>query len=206
MVVVIRELPASGRVNRTARVARGAAGAGAATLLAAASHALAGGTITWIALVATALLALPLCVALAGRVGSLWRLALGVSVSQLLYHWSFAGIGTATGGVSEVAPVHASHTMTLSALTATPAAEAADLLMWVSHAAAAVLTIALLHRGEQAALALLRLVLRAIPLSRPRALAIPRAATAVPTRDVAPLSGRLLDVGPISHRGPPLAA
>src|SRR5690606_28685168 len=96
--------------TRAARTARGALGAGAATLLAAVSHALAGGTITPLAVGATALLALPLCVGLAGRIGSLWRLSLAVGASQFLYHWSFWGLGTSSApGGAEPVPHHASH-------------------------------------------------------------------------------------------------
>lgn len=145
------------RMSRSVRVARGTAGALITTLLAAASHAAAGGVTTIFAVVATALLALPLCVALAGRTGSLWRLSLGVGVSQFIYHWSFAGLGitsasTSPAGIAE--SPHAAHLAQMQQfIPELAAAGTADALMWVSHALSALVTIAVLHRGERAMLA-----------------------------------------------------
>lgn len=154
-------------MSREARVVRGSVGALIATLFAAASHAAAGGAVTAVAVVATSLLALPLCVALAGRVGSLWRLAIGVGVSQFVYHWSFAGLGVASGspsggGLAE--SPHAAHLAQMQAFAPELAvAGAADALMWISHAVSAILTITLMHRGEHAMIALRSLLSRAIP-------------------------------------------
>ncbi|UOR02844.1 hypothetical protein MUN77_05910 [Leucobacter allii] len=202
-----RRARASARMGRGVRAARGASGALVATLLAAASHGLAGGAITWLAVAATALLALPLCTALAGRVGSLWRLVVGVGAAQFVYHWSFAGLGTGTaaGGAAEALPAHAAHLAALQRFT--PAAVPADGAMWLGHALAAVLTVALLHRGEQAVLSLARLVLRALPRSFPRL--APRhssaAAAVPPAPEHAELRERWLGVS-LTHRGPPLPA
>lgn len=196
-------------MSREARVLRGLAGATIATLLASASHALAGGAITWLAVVATAVLALPLCVALAGRVGSLWRLSLAVASSQFLFHWSFAGLGVSTGDRVESLPLHAGHAALLFTPGTVGGAEAFDqagITMWAGHLLAALVTIALLHRGEQAVVSLLRLVQRAIPLDRPRVLALPAVALRIPVREFAPLVGRLLGSGPITHRGPPVVS
>lgn len=199
-------------MSRAVRTARGAAGALIASLFAAASHALAGGIITPLAVIATTILALPLCVALAGRTGSLWRLSLGVAASQFVYHWTFAGLGMpstlATGaessGATASAPVspHAAH---LSALPFTPeliSSGAADAWMWLSHAVAAALTIALMHRGERAALTLARVILRALPVTVPRPLNVPeRTPPLLEFRT--PLRLRAALLSPISHRGPP---
>src|SRR5699024_5402302 len=85
-----------------ARLLRGWAGAGVATVLAAGSHTLAnlldpGGShaghdagpapILWILTLA---LAGPLCTALAGRRLSWWRLTAGVTASQLIFHWLYS--------------------------------------------------------------------------------------------------------------------
>jgi len=197
-------------MSRAVRTARGAFGAGAATLIAAASHALAGGAITWFAIVATALVALPLCVALAGRVGSLWRLALAIAAAQFLYHWSFAGIGAASAGQGGPAPLHAHHLGlgAASALGSTlSAAPTVDAAMWIGHALAALATIALLHRGERAFLSLIHLVRRAIlpALHAPAPAAAPRVPR-VRSEAGAPLLDRLCTPAAITHRGPPAAA
>ena len=82
-------------MSRASRTARGAFGALAATLLAAASHSLAGGSVTLFALVATSLLALPLCVALAGRAagdcGLVFGAALGTVTASCSYTPSISG-------------------------------------------------------------------------------------------------------------------
>jgi len=136
-------------MSRAVRTARGAFGALTATVLAAASHALAGGDVTAFAVVTTALFALPLCVLLAGRTGSLWRLALAVSAAQFVYHWSFSGLGIAGSASSaEPVPLHAMHLGAFApALSGAGAGvapgtgfAAADLWMWGAHALAALAT------------------------------------------------------------------
>ena len=186
------------------RTARGALSAAVATLLAAASHALAGGTITPLAVGATALLALPLCVALAGRLGSLWRLGLAVGASQFLYHWSFWGLGAPVVSSGEAAPHHASH-LTAVFSPGLVASGAAETWMWAAHAVAAILTVLLLHRGERAALGLARLILRARPWRLPRAIELPSRAPIPSSTALERLSERLAALTPISHRGPPAA-
>lgn len=197
------------RVSRGARVFRGAVGALVATLLAAASHSLAGGVITGASVVATVIFTLPLCVALAGRVGSLWRLSIAVGVAQFVYHWTFAGLGLASSsaaGGPMVSP-HAAHLAAIQSFTPElAAAGAADATMWIWHAIAAVLTIALLHRGEHAFLALRRALLRALPSPIVRELApierpLPQVITEVPL-----LRDRFFLTSAITHRGPPRAA
>ncbi|GAB2551034.1 hypothetical protein [Leucobacter ruminantium] len=195
------------RASRGARTLRGTLGAAAATLIAAASHSLAGGSLTWQALAATAILSLPVCVLLAGRAASLWRLSLAVCTSQFLFHWSFAGLGapTATGSP---APLHAAHLAALERFAPTPLASGAaeaDAAMWLGHAVAALLTIALLHRGERAGLALLRLIRRALPCAAPRLSPVSR--RPAPTAVIRPIAlrDRLFSSSAITHRGPPLA-
>lgn len=196
-------------MSRALRTARGASGAFAATLLAAASHALAGGQVTLLALVATSVLALPLCVALAGRVASLWRLTVAVGVSQFVYHWSFAGLGTPPSGstvadASLAAGPHAGHLAMLSFTPQLTAAAPSGMWMWGAHTIAAALTIALLHRGERSVQAMLRLLLRAVALPMPGAVAVTHTKQpAAPLSFERPLPDRLALLSPISHRGPP---
>ena len=205
--VVTDQRPAS----RGVRAARGALGAVAATLIAAASHALVGGSITWVAVLATAMLALPICTVLAGRVGSLWRLTAAVGAAQGIYHWCFAGLGIAPSGASgadgagAALPAHAEHLRAVTAFAPQLAATGvADLAMWAAHLAAAAITVLLLQRGERAIMALLRLVRRALPCVVPRV-----GVTAFPTpvrltADAAAMHvARILTAASITHRGPP---
>ncbi|WP_105805257.1 hypothetical protein [Leucobacter massiliensis] len=216
------------RPDRAARAWRGAAGAGIATVLAASSHGLAGGSISWFAVIATVILALPLCTVLAGRIGSLWRLGIAVAGSQFMYHGLFSWIGGPAGATApasatpaEALSPHAAHLGLASgadalgsaalgtpALAAAPAVDAsACAAMWFGHAVAAMLTIALLHRGERAFLALIRLIRRALPA--PRILAPQPARRSLPAltswAPVVSARTRLL-AAVISHRGPPAIA
>lgn len=199
---------------RALRVARGGAGAVGATLLAALSHSVAGGDITWLAIVATMVVAWPLCTALAGRVGSLWRLSSAVIAAQFLFHWSFAGLGISAsaagssilgGGHHASHGGHAGHSM--GAVDFAPSM-GADTTMWLMHALAAILTITLLHRGERAAMALAGLVRRALPFSAPQLQVVEHRPAHI--RRVASsareLSNGLFSPAAITHRGPPLHA
>lgn len=210
-----RRAPAasSPRVSRPVRTLRGFLGATVATLFAAASHALAGGDISGLGIVVTGILALPLCVLLAGRIASLWRLTLAVGAAQFLYHWAFAGLGAASvsGASAETGPVspHAAHLAAMQSFTPDGLGASPDAVMWLSHALAAAVTVALLYRGERAGLALLRIFSRAVPLvvgslrmptpARPRLTLISIPSAAMRLRD------RLLTAAAITHRGPPLS-
>lgn len=197
-------------MSRAVRTARGALGAFIATLLAATSHALAGGPLTPTAVFATSLFALPLCVLLAGKTGSLWRLAIGVSASQFVYHWSFAGLGAPLAGDSTDATMavspHSSH-MTLFTnfplATAESGASVSDAWMWVAHACAAIVTIFLMHRGEIAFLHLVRVLKSAIRPPLPRSVRLPEYPTSRSITSVVPPQVSQLFFSDISHRGPP---
>jgi len=171
-------------------------------VLAAASHALAGGEIAPLGLAATVLVALPMCVALAGRPGSLWRLGFAVVASQFLYHWSFVGVGgvTASGSGS-----HAHHDASALALPTLDGA-GADATMWGAHAIAAALTIVLLARGEAAARRLGETLARWLPML-PSALArIPARSTLRLTALSSPAPRHLLaHLSPTARRGPPVS-
>ncbi len=193
--------------SRAVRTVRGALGASSATIFAAASHALAGGQVTLIALVATTVLALPLCVALAGRIASVWRLSLGVAASQLLYHWSFAGLGAANGSATTLSAESSAHAHHLGVATFMPAlteAGSAGWAMWIAHAFAAIATIALLARGERAILGLVTLFDRLLLVAPGSPVTLP--ALRVPRSGISrshTLRDRLMSLSAISHRGPP---
>lgn len=201
----VAQQTAAPAMSRGVRTARGAAIAVSASLLAAASHALAGGEVTELSVLATAIFALPLSMALAGRRPSLWRLTLAVSIAQFVYHWCFAGFGlfSERGGLSTPAPLHAAHLAQLESFVPDLATAAtAGAAMWLSHAVAAVITIALLYRGEVAYRVLAQLVQRVLPRVRFAIAVAPRRVVLVPSRRVAaPL--QLAQLSPISHRGPP---
>lgn len=138
------------------------------------SHVAAGGTVPGVlGIAAPWLLALMVSTLLAGRSLSLIRLGLSVAMSQLLFHTLFvvgspslgsaAGVGHHDHGAM-TAPMDAATTGTpvmagtgASGSAALLAALCADPLMWGLHAAAAVVTIALLYRGERSVGALLAL-------------------------------------------------
>ena len=205
-------------MSRAVRTARGTFGALAATVLAAASHSLAGGTSTLVAVVATAVFALPLCVLLAGRVGSLWRLAAAVVPAQFAFHWMFASLGVVSvqpGGAAEAVSPHAAHLGLLSSLTPANGASSAatlasagsaDLLMWVSHALAAAVTITLMHWGERAALQLMRVLRQVLPIRVPGSFTLPDAGAQLTAISFEPV--RLTQVwrSASNTRGPPLGS
>lgn len=190
-------------MSRGVRTARGTVAAIAATLIAAISHSAAGGSITPPAVIATAMLALPICVALAGRLGSLTRVSVAVILSQLPYHWTFWGLGLGDGPAASAQQLgHAAHLAAAFSPDAV-ASGAATGAMWLSHLGAAVLTIALLHHGEGAAIELLRLIRRALPRAVPAPSAIPHLATIRPRVDTSIPVATCAHLSTISHRGPP---
>lgn len=146
--------------SRAARMARGWIGAGVSTFLAAASHILAGGDapVLPILILSLALSGL-VCTILAGRLLSMWRLLVGVLLSQALFHGLFS-LGMSAGSAPTMVG-HAGHstqqmaqTLQLASASA-PMMEHSSPLMWVSHVFAAVFTVVVLRRGESVAIALI---------------------------------------------------
>lgn len=198
-------------MSRAIRTTRGVLGASISTVLAAASHALAGGDISALSVIATALFVLPFCVALAGRTGSLWRLAVAVGGSQFFYHWTFSGIGVGVAGFNPLdafsSSSHAAHFAALQGFApAVIDAAAADATMWILHAVGALLTVALLARGERAIMHLVRVVRRALPLSAAFDVSAMHAPLVSPAHiATSTLTDQFLARSPLSRRGPPLA-
>lgn len=187
---------------RHARALRGTAAAAVATLVAATAHTLAGGGAPAPSLVAAVgVLAAPFGLAMAGRRLSVWRIAVSVLASQVLFHLAFA----LTAG-ADPSTVHAHHVRVLVgggrggeglAAVALP-----DAPMLVAHVLAAVATVAGLYGGERMLRALgrgirsllARVRIVAPPPPVPALVAAERQRTIRPARTV--LSG-------LSRRGPP---
>lgn len=140
------------RPTRRAHLIRGSLAASIATFVALASHVWVGGAMPGMLGVAVPwVLSVMVCTLLAGRRLSLLRLSASVLLSQALFHVLFV-LGTITPQAGPTAHDHGAPTL----LPATGAAAFVpeDAGMWLAHVAAAVCTIALLHRGERTAQAL----------------------------------------------------
>jgi hypothetical protein len=190
--------------SRATRLARGSVLAGFAVAVAAASHTIAGGAQPSLIALALALaFAVPLCAALMAPQLSLWRTSLAIATSQLIFHGLFALLG----GDSVVSMVgtmaHHGGTVALSASAAGGTHDPA--MMFLGHAVAAIITIALIRRGELAVAALVHLLLASIAL----VVAVLRALPPTPRRPLAqqsaPIASRLRYVFLSAHvdRGPP---
>lgn len=198
--------------TRGPRVIRGAAAASVATLAALLMHVTAGGAMPHaLGLLAAWGVTVVVATALAGRRLSLLRLAITVTLSQLVFHALFVFGAVGAAGLST--DPHAYHgRFLLPALPeGTAVALQADLAMWLSHGVAAVLTIAFIHRGEHAARRLLALAGELAAWTQ-RALARPAVTVAAPQprpRGLTPSSAgfRVITAAftvSLRRRGPPL--
>lgn len=195
---------------RGLRLVRGWIGAVVATSIAAGSHFLAGGNAPELPLLLLALALSGLaCTALTGRGLSLWRLSVGVALSQALFHWLFSGAAAPHGRIAP-AGGHPAHSAVLEPATATIISAAADHtspLMWLGHAVAAVLTVAILHRGEVTVVRLVLAMRLRVTAFLPLLLPLPvcPAPAALPAnRPVIPLRNLGAPLLVMRHRGPPL--
>ena len=195
---------------RSLRLVRGWIGAVVATSIASGSHFLAGGSAPDppLFLLALALSGL-VCTALTGRGLSLWRLSAGVALSQGLFHWLFSGAAAPHGSIAP-AGGHLAHSPVLEPATGTvlsSAANHASPLMWLGHAVAAILTVAILRHGEVAALRLVHAIRLRVTTFLPLFLPLPvrRAPAALPAnRPVRALPNLGAPLLVMRHRGPPL--
>ncbi len=172
-----------------------------ATIVASTAHTLAGGDAPplWL-LIAVTLLAMPIAVAVTGRRPSLWRTTVVVGLSQVLLHVAFATVGSALP--ASIGHVHGA----LPALS--PGVDAGaltvDPVMIAGHVLAAIVTVALVSRGERA----LRAIAAGLHRLVTRALAVPAASYDAPRPAVRatrmPASPTAL--ASLSRRGPPLPA
>jgi len=138
--------------TRWARFTRGWLVALFSTLVAAASHTLAGGTSpSLVSLVIAMAFAGVTCIALTGTNVSMMRTTVSVLLSQAAFHTLFSTI-SATASTPQVVggAHHHGAAVVLLADTAAPMAHHADAWMWLGHAVAAAVTIVALRYGEGA--------------------------------------------------------
>lgn len=192
--------------SRLDRTARGLVAAGIATFVALMSHVVAGGGIPgWFGLLVPLVLSAPVCILLAGRRLSLVRMTFAVAVSQAMFHGLFV-LGNSSIAAPSSQHLHGAAFMPTDVVVTHGHAGAT---MWMGHAAAAILTTALLYFGERsvnlmrtAALRFAGWVRRALIVAlepwspRPARLKISQTLVVLP-----------LGVHPsaVSLRGPPLA-
>jgi hypothetical protein len=182
-----------------------------ATFVAAVSHALGGDAPpSWLGVLASFVLSLSVCTALAGRSPSWLRLAASVAVSQLLFHGLFSGLGApvaVSGHAHDAVPVHGAVVVHDAAALGAPAAMTGhDERMLLAHVIAGILTLLALRFGERAFWSIVegaRLVVeRLLPVSVP--------VGAAPARVILPALASVLGPRTIHvdsthrHRGPPL--
>ena len=126
------------RRSRAPRALRGLIGASVATFIALVPRGAGGGALPgWIGIAVPWVLSVMVCTLLAGRALSLWRLALAVTISQLLFHTlfvlGFVASGLSTGGQSAHAG-HGSHSaqllMPLPATAVSALPPDATMLLW----------------------------------------------------------------------------
>lgn len=192
---------------RGIRTVRGTAAAAFAVFVAALFHDAAGGGLPSPLAVALSLaFAVPICVALAGRRIRLWRQAASVGASQLLLHLLF-GLGRDATGTALRAPaghVHPGEHVELLGGHAV-AMHHDTTSMYLAHAAAALVTLFALRRGERTlhaiaclATLLVTAIARLTPVAVPDPVRVP-----VHTRPVT-LAPPARALGALRHRGPPV--
>lgn len=160
------------RPTRRPHVIRGLVAASIATFVALASHVWVGGAMPGMLGVAVPwILSVMVCTLLAGRCLSLLRLSVSVVLSQLLFHVLFV-LGAITPQAALGAHEHGG--ALVLPMTGAGALVPEDAGMWASHALAALVTVLLLHRGEQTVHALSRVAAEVVAWAR-RIVAAPAA-------------------------------
>lgn len=173
-----------------------------ASIIAAVSHTVGGGSSPHPLLVlALSVFLTPIAALLVGRTPRIARLAAAVLLSQSVFHVLFHLLGAALGPVSG-ASVHQHHAMTLHPAPGPALLSAApDAPMLAAHVVAAVLTTALLWRGEQLLRAIGRWVRASLQAGMPGRLHPPARPLLPVVADRVVVS--VLRVGDVSRRGPP---
>lgn len=205
--------------SRGARVARGFAAAGVATLVAALFHMAGGGEApSAVALTLSLVFSSLAGIVLVGRRVALWRVTLSVAVSQFLFHALFTLSPSASfSGMPMGGHLHAGMHLTLvpgaaaaaDSATGAPTFLGEDVGMWLAHAAAAALTIAVLLHGERTLLAVARFTFFRLRRFVDRVAAVTpvapgRVSTPIDTVP-ATLHGAEALIGALRRRGPPRA-
>lgn len=195
--------------TRGIRTLRGTAAACFAVFVAALFHDAAGGGLPSPVAVALSLaFAVPLCVALAGRRIALWRQAVSVAISQLLLHLLF-GFGANTTGTTLTAPaghLHAGMHVGLVPGHGMPMDDGTAPML-LAHAAAAVVTLFALRRGEGTLHALANFTALLVTAIAGLVVTPIRVAERMPvqTRPLT-LASPTRTLGALRHRGPPVFA
>jgi hypothetical protein len=195
--------------SRWARFVRGQVVAVFATFTAAFSHGAADGAHPPMVAIALALaFSSVACVLLAAAQLSRARLAASVSVSQLLYHGLFSLFGTAGQPSGVITSGHHGVTAISPGISDGVTVVAADPWMLIAHAAAAVLTFAILLQGERALSgigSLARLIVASLSWWRlPQSPHPVLHQTRFPTgQRIAVPHRSLILTSSLSHRGPP---
>lgn len=191
--------------RRQQRALRGAGAAALAVFSAAFFHVAGGGAQpSALAIVVSFVLAAPVCVLLAGRRSSLWRLGLSVALSQFAFHFLF-GLGQPSdvrfGGDTAMAGMPG---MRLDVAGGSSGAFATS-SMWAGHAMAVLVTIAAVRHGDRVIERMLelatRLVVRVIRLIS--VTIAPRPTISASDSAPAALIPQFL-AGAWRHRGPPV--
>jgi hypothetical protein len=205
--------------TRLPSLVRGTSAALIATFVALFSHVLGGGAIPGLFGIAVPLvLSLAVCTLLAGRKLSVWRLGISVVLSQTLFHTLFV-LGTPTGGDAHGALLACGHQHGVVSLPMPDASSEtvmlirANVTMWASHLIGAVITVALLYRGEKAIHGLRDIAQQLLvwmqhrvllPPRIPVRVRVPRVRASVFTAVWAVLAQ--ICASTVSHRGPPRVA
>lgn len=187
--------------SRQLRLVRAAAVSSVATLIAAVSHTLGGGSAPHpLLILAVSTMFTPLCALLVGIRVSRARVAVAVLSAQAVFHLLFQVLGSPTGSALASTPVHEHH-LDLALLGPVTPVAAADATMLGAHVVAAALTTLLVWHGEALVRAVARwfqaLLVRAVvcaPVEHPH----PRTLRSLllPPFDAAISTG-------VSRRGPP---
>jgi hypothetical protein len=208
---------------RWATVTRGLLAASFATFVAALFHVAGGGADpSALAIVVSLTFSGLACIALAGRRLSRARLSISVALSQLIFHalFSLGQPGVILVSTHGIRHIHDGTQMAMmgdglsvagvqgmqgmqglqDVIPDTP-------LMWVSHIAAALVTIVAISRGEKAiraVCALARIVAaRLVPIQEATPLPLRRSVTTQPFARRLALPNRVRFLGRMRHRGPP---
>ncbi len=198
----------SSRVGRGVLVGRGVSAAAVATFAVTVSHAAAAGALPSIPAVVVAFVAASVvCVSLAGRRLSWWRLSVAVAVSQLFFHLLLSiDFGASVGIAGATASGHSHHDV-MSAATGVSGAMASAVspLMWVAHLVAAAVTVLVFGFGERAVAEVLRFASSVFRSSRP-VRALPARPVRLVVGTVVLFAPRSVALSVVRRRGPPVWA
>lgn len=194
---------------RQLRLVRAAAVSSIATLLAALSHTLGGGSAPHpLLILAVATLLTPLSALLVGARQSRGRVAATIVLGQAAFHLLFQALGSPTGttsvGATSLVGGGHSHVIDLAALGSASPVAGPGVLMLFAHAVAAMLTIVLVWHGE----AVVRVVTRWVEalLRQVAAVAPPQHRRPPGLRSIAVPSFDAAVSAAVPRRGPPALA